>query len=85
MAKIDTLDTLNDEVKHTLNTLRTHSLYAKDMPSGWAGTKTLSNNQNWFLLDQDMGNIGIPATTFMVKAVHLLEKWKRKNIHTAFL
>ena len=85
MAKIDTLDTLNDEVKHTLNTLWTHSLYAKDMPSGWAGTKTLSNNQNWFLLDQDMGNIGIPATTFMVKAVHLLEKWKRKNILTAFL
>ena len=37
---------------------------------GWAETETetLSNNQNWFLLDQDTGNTGIPATTFRKKA-----------------
>ena len=36
--------------------------------SAEAKTETLGNNQNWFLLDQDTENTGIPATTFRKKA-----------------
>ena len=37
---------------------------------GWTETKTesLSNNQNWFMLEKDTENTGIPATTFRKKA-----------------
>ena len=63
----------------------------------WAETETSSQNQNWFLLDYDTRNTGIPATIFMQKAERIyssctfIQKVKgesqseRKNLNAFFL